>query len=193
MNIFFFGGSFDPPHKAHKMIYKNCIKLCDKFLFIPSTQTPGKSEPTADGKLRVEMLKTIIDHQDKDKVVIDSYEINSDIKPSYSIDTIKYLKKKYKNSNITMIMGRDQYENINCWYNYQEIIKNVTVMCFNRKPFKLLKSINKQILLILILIYLHQRSEKSIALRQQDKIEHFLTKGTINIINNHNLYNIYDN
>ena len=30
-------------------------------------------------------------------------------------------------------------------------------------------------------------------LGQQDKIEHFLTKGTINIINNHNLYNIYDN
>ena len=192
MNIFFFGGSFDPPHKAHKMIYKNCIKLCDKFLFIPSAQTPGKSEPTADGKLRVEMLKTIIDHQDKDKVVIDSYEINSDIKPNYSIDTIKYLKKKYKNSNITMIVGRDQYENINCWYNYEEIIKNVTVMCFNRKPFKLLSS--KQTNFIDFDIDISSSEiRKSIAVRQQDKIEHFLTKGTINIINNHNLYNIYDN
>ena len=34
MKIYFFGGSFDPPHKAHKLIYKHCLNLCDKFMKI---------------------------------------------------------------------------------------------------------------------------------------------------------------
>ena len=191
MNIFFFGGSFDPPHKAHKMIYKKCIKLCDKFIFIPSLHTPGKSEPNVEGKLRVEMLNTIIDQEDKDKVIIDSYEINSNIKPSYSINTIKYLKKKYINSKITMIIGRDQYENIDDWYHYEEIIQNVTIMCYNRRPFK--SPSNKKINFIDFDIDISSSEiRKNIAIKQLDKIEHFLTKGTIDIINNYNLYNIYD-
>ena len=67
MNIFFFGGSFDPPHRAHKLIYKNCINLCDKFIFMPSSQTPGKNKPKSSGDLRVEMLNSIIDKEDKNK------------------------------------------------------------------------------------------------------------------------------
>ena len=64
MNIFFFGGTFDPPHKAHKLIYKYCINLCDKFIFIPTSQSPGKYQPTANTKDRIKMLELLIDEKE---------------------------------------------------------------------------------------------------------------------------------
>ena len=98
MNIFFFGGTFDPPHRAHKLIYKNCINLCDKFIFMPSSQTQ-ENKPKSSGDLRVEMLNSIIDKEDKNKVIIDDFELKSNFYPSHTINTIYYLKDKYKNSS----------------------------------------------------------------------------------------------
>ena len=57
MKVFFFGGSFDPPHKAHKLIYKYCLDLCDKFIFIPANQSPIKNKPSSIGSDRFKMLE----------------------------------------------------------------------------------------------------------------------------------------
>ena len=188
MNIFFFGGSFDPPHKAHKLIYKNCIELCEKFIFIPSSQTPGKCKPIVEGHLRIEMLKSIIDKEDREKVIIEPYEINSQIKPNYTINTIKYLKKMYKNSNFTMIIGGDQYENMHDWYCYEDIIQLVNIICYKRKN-KNAQS-NKKINFIDFDVNISSTEiRKSIANGQIQKIKNFLNKGTIDIINSNNLYN----
>ena len=43
MNICFLGGSFDPPHLGHLAIAKECLKKFDKFIFLPSKQSPHKS------------------------------------------------------------------------------------------------------------------------------------------------------
>ena len=89
MNIYFFGGSFDPPHKAHKLIYKHCINLCDKFIFIPTSQSPDKYKPSAKTKDRIKMLELLIDKKDSNKVMIDQFEVDSSKKPNYTIDTIQ--------------------------------------------------------------------------------------------------------
>ena len=132
MNIYFFGGTFDPPHKAHKLIYKKCIKLCDKFIFIPTAQSPDKSKPSAAPEDRVAMLKLLIDKEDFDKVIIDQFEIDSIKKPNYTIDTIQYLKKRFNQCSINMVVGTDQYNNLINWKNYNDIIKQVNIVCFKR-------------------------------------------------------------
>ena len=36
MKLFFFGGTFDPPHNGHLAIIDYCMKLCDKLIVLPS-------------------------------------------------------------------------------------------------------------------------------------------------------------
>ena len=80
MKIFFFGGTFDPPHKAHKLIYKHCINLCDKFIFFPAKQSPGKKIPKSKDRNRFEMLELLIDKEDFKKVSIDGFELSKNRK-----------------------------------------------------------------------------------------------------------------
>ena len=146
MKIYFFGGSFDPPHKAHKLIYKHCINLCDKFIFIPAYQSPGKNLPIATNKNRFKMLKLLIDKQDYSKVSIDQFEFESINKPNFTIDTIKYLEKKFKGASLNMVIGSDQYKNLTNWKNYNQIINSVNIICFKRKNNIIDKSSNVNII-----------------------------------------------
>ena len=132
MNIYFFGGTFDPPHKAHKLIYKHCINLCDKFIFIPTSQSPDKYQPSANTKDRIKMLELLIDKKDSNKVMIDQFEVDSSKKPNYTIDTIHYLKENFNQACLNMVVGEDQYKNLINWKNYNDIIEQVNIVCFKR-------------------------------------------------------------
>ena len=122
MKIYFFGGSFDPPNKAHKLIYKHCLNLCDKFIFFPAKLSPGKIEPKANFKDRLKMLDLLIDKEDKSKVIVDNFEILNNNDQSFTIDTIYYLKNKFKNSSISMVIGYDQYQNLTNWKDYNKFL-----------------------------------------------------------------------
>ena len=135
MKIYFFGGSFDPPHRAHKLIYKHCLNLCDKFIFLPTKVSPGKAEPKANCQDRFKMLDLLIDNKDKDKVIVDDFELINDNDKSFTIDTIYYLKNKFKNSSISMVIGYDQYKNITNWKDYHKILELVNIICFKRGGF----------------------------------------------------------
>ena len=132
MKIFFFGGAFDPPHKAHKLIYKHCIDLCDKFIFFPAKESPGKNLPNSEDKNRFEMLKLLIDKEDFKKVSVDDFELCNN-KKSFTIKTIQYLKNKFIGSRLYMVIGYDQYMNLKKWKNYKEILNSVEIICFKRK------------------------------------------------------------
>tara|TARA_Y100001960_G_C14395793_1_gene690985 strand:+ start:58 stop:660 length:603 start_codon:yes stop_codon:yes gene_type:complete len=130
MKLGFFGGSFNPPHNGHKMIIENCVDFFDKFLVIPNKVSPHKiNELSINSIHRTEMLNLIID---RNKVEVDLFEINSKDHISYTCDTIKYLKAKYNNFSLTMIIGEDQLYDLKEWYNYEYIIENVNIFCFKR-------------------------------------------------------------
>ena len=42
---------------------------------------------------------------------------------SYTIDTLKYLKSKYLNAELFLLIGEDQAINFNKWNRWQEILK----------------------------------------------------------------------
>ncbi len=141
MKIFFFGGTFDPPHLGHLEIAKHCTNLADKFIFIPAKQSPHKNKfPIASDKHRVEMLTRMIDSP---KMIIEDFELTSSL-PNYTIYTIHYLKNKWKGADLTMVVGEDQYNSLSKWYQIDEIRKNVCIMCFHRVGFKPLQVNDKK-------------------------------------------------
>ena len=134
MKIFFYGGTFDPPHKGHESIVNHLLPLCDKFVLFPAVQSPLKNaSPKADINHRINMLKILFD---KKKIEIDYFD-SDEKRKNYTYLTISYLKKKYLDSSLTMIIGKDQLINLSNWKNYKSIIDNVNIICFNRNIKKI--------------------------------------------------------
>lgn len=130
MKIFFFGGSFDPPHLGHLEIIKFCINFCDKLILFPSAHSPFKSVPTVAPRHRVKMLELMLSELNF-FIEIDHWEIEQG-GMSYTYKTVNYLLDKYPNAEITMVIGYDQLENFQDWKNYKEILKVVKIISFNR-------------------------------------------------------------
>ena len=187
MKIYFFGGSFDPPHRAHKLIYKHCLHFCDKFVFFPAKCSPGKSKPTTNIADRLNMLKLLIDKEDSSKVLIDNFELINKNEKSYTIDTIYYLKKKFKNASFSMIIGYDQYKNLHNWKDYDKILKLVDFICFKRDKFE-----SKNIDSINFVDFNHNISSSAIKkeINNDIRLKKFLNKDVYEYIINKNLYKV---
>ena len=140
MKLYFFGGTFDPPHLAHEEIAKRCGKLCDKFIFFPCKASPLKDHsPIASEQHRINMTQLMANCLGG-KYTVDDFEIKGNF-PSYTIDTISYIKKTYSFTNLTMIVGADQMKNIDKWNDFESIDEALEIICFDRD--NLAKNIKK--------------------------------------------------
>lgn len=139
MRIAIFGGSFDPLHLAHVAIVQNALKKLDidKLLIVPTYLNPFKSSFYLDPQTRFELLKKVF--VKFEKVEVSNYEINQ-LSPSYSINTVNYLKDLYKPSKIYLIIGEDNIENLEQWYKYNELKELVEFVVASRAGFETKKA-----------------------------------------------------
>ena len=139
MNLYLFGGSFDPPHLGHREIIKYFVEDSDLFVICPSYHSPLKDFfPRASFKDRKKMIELMIEEKYIEKFLIIDYE--SKKKSSFSVQTIKDLQKKYTKFKINMIIGADQYNKIELWKEYEYILDNVDLHVISRPG----NTINKQ-------------------------------------------------
>lgn len=131
-----FGGSFNPVHFAHLKVadhFVNDLNL-DLCLFIPANISPFKINEhnlnIISNKHRLEMLRLAIENYEKFQ--LETYELTQD-KVSYSIDTLKYLKRKYKDSIFYLLIGSDQAYLFSKWKNWIEILM-LCQICIVKKP-----------------------------------------------------------
>ena len=133
MNIFFYGGTFDPPHIGHKMIVEYLLPICDKLILIPAKKSPlKKNPPIASGIERIDMLKLLFNDP---KIEVDDFEIRSKDK-NYTYLTVDYLMKKYKHCIFTMVIGKDQLNSLEKWKFIDTFFNSIKILCFNRNGFK---------------------------------------------------------
>ena len=131
MNIYFFGGSFDPPHRGHLKMLQSCINDSHLFVLIPVSQSPFKDKvPVASKNQRIQMLELFTEKLES-YIVIDNWEINQS-GPSYTYETVRHLQKKYPGCNLSMVVGADQLISFEKWKNYGEIMNSVRIVGFNR-------------------------------------------------------------
>ena len=132
MNLYFFGGSFDPPHIGHLSIIQSCIMESQQFVLIPTKQSPLKDQrPTASSHHRIRMLELLISKINY-PITIDDWEINNPTS-NYTYETIKHLQSDYSWSKLFMVIGGDQLTRFQNWKNYGAIIDLVHIVAFNRK------------------------------------------------------------
>ena len=132
MKVGLYFGSFNPVHNGH-LIIANHIKQTEDLSavwFIVSPQNPFKKENTLlNVNHRIHLIQLSIEGEQG--LVVSNIEVKLP-KPSYTINTLIYLKEKYPNFEFKIIMGSDGFQNIDKWKNAKEIISDYSFLIYLR-------------------------------------------------------------
>lgn len=134
-----FGGTFNPPHIAHLIMAESVRSkmLLDKIIFIPAGNPPLKNNSTViDAEHRYKMAKLCF--SDNRNFIVDDIELKDNFKKSYTVETLKKLKEKYKNKKIKfyLIIGTDNFIELPKWKNPEEIFSLCEVIVINRPSYE---------------------------------------------------------
>jgi len=132
MRIGLLGGSFNPPHVAHRAISLFAIKRLklDRVWWLV---TPGNPLKDQDG-LRDLNERTAAAHKMANDPRIDVSCLESVIGTRYTVDTISYLRRRASGLRFVWIMGADNLAQFHRWQNWRRIASEVPIAVIDRPP-----------------------------------------------------------
>jgi nicotinate-nucleotide adenylyltransferase len=145
MNVGLYFGSFNPIHTGHLIIANHLANnhLLNEVWFIVSPQNPfKKSAGLLNENHRFFLIQEAIEGERKLKVSKVEFALP---KPSYTIDTLTYLKEKYPEHSFHVIMGSDSFQNLANWKNGDLIARSYPVIVYKRPGFEITNSLNASI------------------------------------------------
>jgi len=145
MQIGLFFGSFNPVHTGHLIIANHILNEVelDKIWFVVSPINPFKiNSDLLDEDARLSLVKIAI--QDDERITASDIEFELP-RPSFTINTLSFLKKNYPKDNFSIIMGSDNFRDIDKWKNYEEIIANHKILIYSRAGFEVKNKFNADI------------------------------------------------
>ncbi len=127
-----FGGSFDPPHKAHEAIVKTVASFddIDRLIVVPAFLNPFKKDTAASGQKRLEWCRQLFSG---DKVEVSDFEIRQN-RPVYTIETLKHMSNDYDIKYL--VIGSDNLDMLDKWKEFDEINSMLTWIVFTRETDK---------------------------------------------------------
>src|SRR6185312_3634157 len=136
MRVGIFGGSFNPPHMGHLTSLQTVLKKAGlgQIRVIPAAQNPLKVQtegPTPEQRFKMTELAL---QGWGDQFVVDDVEIKRGGK-SYTIDTIKYLRKTIAADDLYLIIGMDKLDELDQWKDFPGILKEANLIVTSRPGF----------------------------------------------------------
>lgn len=141
MNIGLYFGSFNPIHNGHLIIAKFVLQnsMLNRVWFVVSPQNPFKTpESLLNENHRLHLVNTAIEGETDLKASNIEFKLP---KPSYTIDTLTYLKEQYPSYNFTLILGSDSFQNIHKWKNYKALLSQYPVIIYKRPGFEITENV----------------------------------------------------
>jgi nicotinate-nucleotide adenylyltransferase len=132
MRIGLLGGSFNPPHEAHRAVSLFAIKRLklDRVWWLVTPGNPLKSNGALnDLDTRMEAARKMADDPR-----IDISCLEAVIGISYTVDTISYLRRRASGLRFVWIMGADNLAQFHRWQNWRRIASEVPIAVIDRPP-----------------------------------------------------------
>ena len=121
-----FGGSFDPPHRAHRVLAETALATLalDQLRWLPAGTPWQKSDRTlAEPQHRAAMVALAI--AGEPRFVLDERELHRR-GPSYTIDSVRELHAEQPDAQLFVVIGQDQYQRLHTWHAIDELLGGVT-------------------------------------------------------------------
>lgn len=136
MKIGLYFGSFNPVHTGHLIIANHAVNETDlnQVWFVVSPQNPFKQAASLLNEYhRLHLIKLAIDGEKGLRASAVEFNLP---KPSYTVDTLAYLKEKHADHEFCILMGSDGFQNIHKWKNYEVILQNHLIYIYKRPQFE---------------------------------------------------------
>lgn len=127
-----FFGSFNPIHIGHLILANYILENSDmaELWFVVSPQNPFKDKKSLlSDHNRLDMVQLAVKNYPKMRVSNVEFSLP---KPSYTIDTLTYLKEKYPDHSFALIMGEDNLKGLPKWKNSDKLIENYQIIVYPR-------------------------------------------------------------
>ena len=133
------GGTFDPIHYAHlaTVEFIRCKYKLDKIIFMPSGDPPHKLWNITNNYDRYNMVLLAV-AKNKDFIAFNT-EIEKKGK-TYTVDTLRHLKKNYPGAEFFFITGADAICDIEEWKDVEENFRLATFIAATRPGISLLRA-----------------------------------------------------
>ena len=127
-----FFGSFNPVHVGHMIIASHMAEFTDldEVWIVVSPHNPLKEKKSlANDYDRLHLVQLAIGENPNIKA--SSIEFNLP-KPSYTVDTMAYLKEKYPQLAFVLLMGGDNLGNFHKWKNHEVLLRDHEIYVYQR-------------------------------------------------------------
>lgn len=131
-----FFGSFNPLHIGHMAIAQYMVEFTDleQVWFVVSPQSPFKEKSSLlDQHHRLMMVRIATEDHPQFQASDIEFKLPQ---PSYTVDTLTYLKEKYPTHNFALIMGGDNLNSFHKWKNYKRILEEHELYVYPRPESK---------------------------------------------------------
>ena len=132
MEIGLFFGSFNPIHIGHLIIANSILEnqKLDEVWFVVSPHSPFKKKASlAPDYDRLHLVNLAIENNPR----LRSSNIEFALpKPSYTSDTLIFLREKFPTHNFSLIMGSDNIKSFHKWKNAEFLAKEYPIIVYQR-------------------------------------------------------------
>ena len=127
-----FFGSFNPIHIGHLILANYILEHSDmdELWFVVSPQNPFKEKKSLlKDHNRLDMVQLAVKNYPKMRASNVEFSLPT---PSYTIDTLTYLKEKYPDHSFSLIMGEDNLAGLKKWKNADLLVQNHHIIVYPR-------------------------------------------------------------
>lgn len=138
MKVGLYFGSFNPVHIGHLIIASHVARQTDlkQVWFVVSPQNPFKKSASLLNEYhRLHLIRLAIEGENNLRASSVEFKLP---KPSFTVDTLAYLKEEHPDHEFSIIMGSDGFQNLDKWKNYEVLAANYPIYIYKRPGFEII-------------------------------------------------------
>jgi nicotinate-nucleotide adenylyltransferase len=139
MEVAVFGGTFDPPTKAHEAIIEACLGRADidEVWLMPSGVRTDKITMQAD-ELRLQMLDVLVEDSFRSNIKLSVSTVELELpRPTNTATTYQTLTPIFPDHNFWFVFGADSYRTMKSWEKGDYLRSRLGMLLVERTGYEL--------------------------------------------------------